>query len=577
MTELLKGIGVIKSQLKALPDKPGVYQMWDKQDNALYIGKAKSLKKRVASYTQPNRLSYRLAIMVSHTARMEFVVTQSEAEAFLIENQLIKQLAPRYNILLKDDKSFPYIAIDLAPAYPRIYKYRGAKRPRHEYFGPFTNAGDVTSTLAMLQKAFLLRSCKDSVFNNRSRPCLLYQIKRCCAPCVDMIKQDQYSRLVRDVTAFIKGSAIPMQEQLAKDMTTASRAQDYEEAMVLRDRLKALNFIQRQSGDAMRGIFDADVIGWVQQNQMICISVMFIRAEKLAGTYNFVAEESEEPIESFIGQFYTPDNKPKEIILMQPIENMDVITQALGVKLSAAQRGNRRALAEKAELNAKEALERKLLAAANFKVLTEKLAAFLGLEKLERIEIYDNSHIQGASAVAAMVVATSQGFDKKSYRRFNLETHGDDIASMQQVLARRLKYPNLPDLYIIDGGIAQYNAAQQALGDSACIISISESNPPIVYNNGQAVETPPELLLFIERLRDEAHRFAVGSSKSRHQKAVFNNSLDNAPHIGAARKHALLEHFGSVKAVKAASPEEIAAVPGLSKKIAKKLYDFLHE
>ncbi|GHU00652.1 UvrABC system protein C [Alphaproteobacteria bacterium] len=560
---------------------PGVYQMFGKDGQLLYVGKAKSLKNRVANYAAPGGMSYRIQMMVSQTCRMEFIIASSEAEAFLIENNLIKEKSPKFNILLKDDKSYPYIALDKSHEFPRIFKYRGAKRAGVAYFGPFTNAGEVGTTITLLQKAFLLRSCTDAMLRNRARPCLLYQIKRCCAPCTGLISAPDYAALVARTRDFMNGAATDLQDELRAAMTAASGAQNYEAAAEFRDRLAALNSIQLHATDNMRGLDNHDIVGWAEKSGLTAVHVLFIRAAKLVGGFSFVGESQDNFMPEFLGQFYLKFDRPREVILAAPIPEQDLVSVALKVPFSVAERGGRRALAAQANLNASESLTRRLASGASFAEGMRELSDFCGFP-VKRVEIYDNSHIQGTSAVGALVVATDEGFDKKSYRRFNLDTPGvggDDPASMREVLARRQKYGDFPDLFLLDGGQAQMAVGQEVLGAAAPILALAESEPPVVYIAGRRIlaeAIPRKTLLFLERLRDEAHRFAVGSNRARRARRDFDSELDKIPGIGQARRRALLAQFGSVRGVKGAGLAELASVAGIGQGRAKKLYEFFH-
>lgn len=602
----LSGAAYVVSRLAYFPERPGVYRMLNKEGKVLYVGKAKSLRRRLENYAHPERTCMRIQRMISEIARIEIIETTTEAEAFLLENDLIKRLKPYYNILLKDDKTFPHILITTKDEWPQMLKHRGSRTRKGEYFGPFASATAVNETLAVLQKAFLLRSCSDNVFYHRTRPCLLHQIKRCCAPCAGKISSEDYRALVEEACAFMHNKSTKVQSELALKMEQASAEMRYEEAAVLRDRIRALNQIQTQSAD-LDGIADCDVIGIYTDKEQSCIQVFFYRGSRSCGNYavfptQTAGQTDGEILEAFIGQFYMTHSLPKEILLSHELPRQEVVALAFStkagvtVKLSDKTRGNRKRLVDRSVMNAKEALLRKRLENSARSELLDQLRDLLNVKApIRRIETYDNSHIQGTSAVGAMVVATPDGFDKKSYRKFNISwdtfTPGDDFGMMREVLTRRFKRGlaenNLPDVIFIDGGEIQLRVALDVL---------KELNVPDVIAVGVAkgvdrnagketlhfADRPPlnlefdnPLLHYIQRLRDEAHRFAIGTHRIKRRNDTLVSALDEIKGIGAKRKKALLQHFGSVRAIKAVNVEEIAKVEGISPTLAQQIFDAL--
>lgn len=602
----LNGAAYVVSRLAYFPERPGVYRMLNKEGKVLYVGKAKSLRRRLENYAHPERTCMRIQRMISEIARIEIIETTTEAEAFLLENDLIKRLKPYYNILLKDDKTFPHILITTKDEWPQMLKHRGSRTRKGEYFGPFASATAVNETLAVLQKAFLLRSCSDNVFYHRTRPCLLHQIKRCCAPCAGKISSEDYRALVEEACAFMHNKSTKVQSELALKMEQASAEMRYEEAAVLRDRIRALNQIQTQSAD-LDGIADCDVIGIYTDKEQSCIQVFFYRGSRSCGNYavfptQTAGQTDGEILEAFIGQFYMTHSLPKEILLSHELPRQEVVALAFStkagvtVKLSDKTRGNRKRLVDRSVMNAKEALLRKRLENSARSELLDQLRDLLNVKApIRRIETYDNSHIQGTSAVGAMVVATPDGFDKKSYRKFNISwdtfTPGDDFGMMREVLTRRFKRGlaenNLPDVIFIDGGEIQLRVALDVL---------KELNVPDVIAVGVAkgvdrnagketlhfADRPPlnlefdnPLLHYIQRLRDEAHRFAIGTHRIKRRNDTLVSALDGIKGIGAKRKKALLQHFGSVRAIKAVNVEEIAKVEGISPTLAQQIFDAL--
>ena len=602
----LKGAPYVSNQLQFFPQRPGVYRMLDENGKVLYVGKAKNLRRRLENYAHPERTCIRIQRMISQIQRIEIIETTTESEAFLLENDLIKRLKPYYNILLKDDKTFPHILVTTKDEWPQLLKHRGSRKRKGEYFGPFASASAVNETLMVLQKAFLLRSCTDNVFYHRTRPCLMHQIKRCSAPCAGMISHEDYKALVDEACAFMHNKSTKVQSDLALKMEQASAEMRYEEAAVLRDRIRALNRIQSQSSD-LDGMADCDVIGIYTDKEQSCIQVFFYRGSRSCGNYasfptQTAGRTDADILEAFIGQFYMTHSIPKEILLSVELAEQEVVAQALSIKAGATvrisdkTRGNRKRLVERSVMNAKEALMRKRMEGAARAELLEQLQDLLGVNiPIRRIETYDNSHIQGTSAVGAMVVATPEGFDKKSYRKFNISwdtfTPGDDFGMMREVLTRRFKRGlserNLPDVIFIDGGEIQLRVALDVLHtlNISDVIAIGvakgvdrNAGKETLYFADRAplnLDFDNPLLHYIQRLRDEAHRFAIGTHRIKRRNDTLVSALDNIKGIGAKRKKALLQHFGSVHAIKAVSVEEIAKVEGISPALAQHIFDEL--
>lgn len=612
--DLDTGMAAIGETLKTLPNRPGVYRMQDKRGDVLYVGKAKSLKNRVASYVQMGRLPQRLLRMVAQTRSMTIVTTGSEAEALLLEAQLIKKFRPAYNVLLRDDKSFPFILLREDHDFPRIMKHRGAQRAKGKYFGPFASAGSVNQTLNALQKLFLLRSCTDSFFSNRSRPCLLYQIKRCSAPCVGRIGKEEYAELVEDSRNFLSGKSTEVQGKLGVQMEKASGALDFEMAAVYRDRLKALTFIQGNQAVNAAGLPDADIFALAAKGSTVCIQAFFIRGGQNWGHRSFFPAhttnvEIEEVFSSFLMQFYDRMPPPKLVLLDRELPDVELLAEALSTKaeykvsVSKPQRGDRRKLLEQASRNATEALERRLAESSTQAKIMREMVELLELDAVpDRIEIYDNSHIQGTNMVGGMVVAGPEGFRKNAYRKFNIKNPdiepGDDFAMMREVLERRFaraqkedperEKGEWPDLVLIDGGKGQMSAARDALAEIGVedVVMIGVSKGPdrnagretFHLPDGREINLPQNspVLFYLQRLRDEAHRFAIGAHRAKRAKAVGHSSLDDVPGIGPARKRAMLLHFGTAAAVKNASLEDLQGAPGVSATVAQKVYDYFH-
>jgi excinuclease ABC subunit C len=644
------GIAVLRAALRNVPSSPGVYRMLDRKGDALYVGKARNLKSRVQNYTHPTGLSNRLRRMVAETSSFEIVVTGTEAEALLLECNLIKRLMPRYNVLLRDDKSFPFIHLTAGHAFPQLTKFRGARDKPGAYFGPFASAGAVNRTLIALQKAFLLRSCSNSVFANRTRPCLLYQIKRCSAPCVGRIDGARYAALLDQAQAFLSGRSQEIQQRLAAEMDRAAEALDFEAAALIRDRIRALSLVQGHQDIHVPGLTDADVIAAHQAGGQTCVQVFFFRGGHNWGNRAyFPSHDRQMPVEevlgAFVGQFYDNRATPPLVLLSHVLAEQDLVAEALSlrggrVSLAVPQRGDKKKLVDRIAAAAREALGRRLAESASQRQLLDGVAAAFGVAvPLNRIEVYDNSHIQGSHAVGAMIVAGPDGLMKNAYRKFTIRgvrpsaedphpSHpqpspppqagdggvgasgaenapaapesagGDDYAMMREVFRRRfgraLKEDperargQWPDLVLIDGGQGQLTAAAAALaeigvGDLA-IAGIAKGpdrnagrerfflpgRPPF------SLEPRDPVLYFLQRLRDEAHRFAIGAHRAKRKAAIGRSPLDEIPGIGARRKQALLHRFGSARAVARAGLSEIERVDGISKAIAKKVYDHFH-
>ncbi|NSX54234.1 excinuclease ABC subunit UvrC [Sulfitobacter sp. 1151] len=611
----LTGHDCIQAYLKTLDTSPGVYRMLDDQARVLYVGKARNLTARVSSYARPSGHSGRIARMIRETASMMFLTTKTETEALLLEQNLIKQLKPRYNVLLRDDKSFPNILVAKDHGFPQIKKHRGAKKEKGAYYGPFASAGAVNRTLNQLQKVFQLRNCSDATFDSRTRPCLLYQIKRCSGPCVGKVSEADYAESVRDAERFLSGKSTGIQEKLAKDMAKASEEMEFERAAALRDRIRALTQVQSSQGINPRGVAEADVIALHMEGGQACVQVFFIRANQNWGNRDYYPRvgpdvEAPEVMEAFIGQFYSNKQPPRLILLSHPVENEDLVTDALTqkaerkVELAVPLRGEKAELITGAARNARESLARKMSETATQGKLLKGLAAAFDLDSPPaRIEVYDNSHIQGTNAVGAMIVAGPEGFLKSQYRKFNIKgddlTPGDDFGMMKEVLTRRFKRllkedPDRkedmwPDLLLIDGGAGQVSAVRQIMTemgvDDVAMIGVAkgvdrDAGKEEFHRTGQrpfALRHNDPVLYFVQRMRDEAHRFAIGTHRAKRSKAIGATPLDEVPGVGGARKRALLGHFGSAKAVSRANLTDLKAVDGISDTLAETIYDFFHE
>jgi len=611
----LTGYEVIRDYLKSLDGSPGVYRMLDAQARVLYVGKARNLKARVSNYARPTGHSGRIARMISETASMMFLTTRTETEALLLEQNLIKQLKPRYNVLLRDDKSFPNILVTDTHAFPMIKKHRGARKEKGSYYGPFASAGAVNRTLTQLQRVFMLRNCTDSVFESRTRPCLNYQIKRCSGPCVDKISKADYAQTVKDAERFLSGRSTEIQERLAVEMREASEAMEFERAAALRDRIKALTQVQTNQGINPRTVAEADIVALHVEKGQACVQVFFIRANQNWGNHDYyprLSADVEEPeiLQAFLGQFYQTKEPPKQIILSHPVEEPELLAQALSekagrkVEIIVPQRGEKAELIDGALRNARESLARKMAETATQAKLLRGVADAFGLENPpQRIEVYDNSHIQGTNAVGAMIVAGPDGFMKNHYRKFNIKgesiTPGDDFGMMKEVLTRRFKRllkedPDRenglwPDLLLIDGGTGQVSAVAEIMTEYGVsdipMVGVAkgidrDAGKEEFYRPGTnvfALRHNDPVLYFIQRMRDEAHRFAIGTHRAKRAKAVGATPLDDVPGVGATRKRALLAHFGSAKAVSRANLSDLKAVDGVSDALAETIYAFFHE
>ncbi len=607
-----RGIDVLRDALRTLPASPGVYRMVNRRGDILYVGKARHLKRRVTTYTQPQRLPIRLQRMVAETRKLEVISTASEVEALLLESNLIKRHRPRYNVLLRDDKSFPYILLTKDEAVPRLTKHRGAHKLAGDYFGPFASAGAVNRTITALEKAFLLRSCSDAVFSSRTRPCLLYQIKRCSAPCVNRIGPADYQALVAEAKAFLTGRAQGVKEELAAAMEAAAEALDFEQAARYRDRLRALAHIQSHQDVNLEGIDDADVIAATAEGGVTCIQVFFFRAGRNYGNRAyFPAHDKSLDVEAvlaaFLAQFYDGKPPPPLILVSHAVPQQSLIAEALTqraerkVTLALPRRGAKRSLMEQAQTNAREALGRRLAESSSQARLLRELAERLDLEgPPQRIEVYDNSHIQGSNAYGAMIVAGPEGFMKSAYRQFGIRGtgDGDDYAMMEEVLTRRFSRAlkedpdregkSWPDLVMIDGGRGQLQVAERVLAelgiDDLALLGVAKGperdagRERLFRPERQSLLLEPRdpVLYFIQRLRDEAHRFAIGTHRHGRTKSRLTSVLDAVPGIGAKRKKALLLHFGSAQAVSRAGLADLEAVPGISRTVAQKIHDHFH-
>jgi excinuclease ABC subunit C len=611
---------VIRRLARTLPNLPGVYRMIDRKGDVIYVGKARSLKARVNSYTRPSGHTNRIAAMIANTANMEFVTTVTEAEALLLEANLIKKHKPRYNVTLRDDKSFPYILIARDHPVPQIVKHRGARTRQGKYYGPFASAGAVNRTINALQKGFLLRSCTDSVFENRTRPCLLFQIKRCSAPCTGEIDAASYDALVAEAEAFLEGKSSEMKAKLASEMQVASDRLDFETAARCRDRIAAMSFVTSEQGINPEGVEEADVFALVQEGGHVCVQVFFFRSGQNWGNRAYFPRADRslgeaEILASFLAQFYDDKPLPKLILLSHALEEQALLAEAFctraghRIEILAPQRGEKRMLIDHALKNAREALGRRMAESQSQRKLLQGLSLAFALDAPpRRIEVFDNSHIQGSEPVGAMIVAGSEGFIKSQYRKFNMRSpagaEGDDFGMMREMLTRRYtrllkeeaegaprgdEIPLRPDLILIDGGQGQVSSALAVLADLGIhglpLIGIAKGEdrdagrehfyipgkPPFMLDSKDPV------LYYVQRLRDEAHRFAIGGHRARRSKAIGINPLDEIPGIGGRRKKALLLAFGSAKAVARASVADLEKVEGVSRQLAQTIYDFFHE
>ncbi|NIA71908.1 excinuclease ABC subunit UvrC [Pelagibius litoralis] len=611
---LARGLGVIADTVRTLSGSAGVYRMLNRRGDALYVGKARNLKRRVTAYTQLAKLPHRLQRMVAETVAMEVVETHTEVEALLLESNLIKRLMPRFNVLLRDDKSFPYILLSDDHAVPQLTKHRGAQNREGDYFGPFASAGAVNRTITALERAFLLRSCSDAVYASRTRPCLMYQIKRCSGPCVERISAADYQDLVQQARRFLSGRSQEVQQQLGNAMEAAAEKMDYESAAVYRDRIRALAHIQSHQDINIEGIDNADVIVAHEEGGQICVQVFFFRAGRNYGNRAYFPSHdkslaSGEVLGAFIAQFYENKPVPQTILVSHRPDELSLLAEALSVKaerkiqILQPQRGAKRKLIDNALHNAREALARRVAESSSQRRLLEGLAEVFGLESTpERIEVYDNSHIQGSEPYGGMIVAGPEGFTKNAYRKFRIKdpdtVAGDDYAMMREVLTRRFKRAlkedpersgeTWPDLVLLDGGQGQLSAGTEVLADLGLgdlpIAAIAkgpdrDAGRERIFMPGKPsfmLQPRDPLLYFIQRLRDEAHRFAIGSHRAGRSKARLRSVLDDVPGIGAKRKKALLLHFGAAKAVARAGLTDLEMVEGINKTVARKIYDHFH-
>jgi|TARA_B110000093_G_scaffold32176_1_gene32873 excinuclease ABC subunit C len=614
-TSPLTGHDLISDYLTRLDGSPGVYRMLDSESRVLYVGKAKSLKNRVASYARLQGHSARISRMISETSSMMFLTTKTETEALLLEQNLIKQLKPKYNVLLRDDKSFPNILVSHEHGFPQIKKHRGAKREKGNYYGPFASAGAVNRTLNQLQRFFLLRDCSDSQFEARTRPCLQYQIKRCCAPCVGYVKADEYVKLVRDAERFLGGKSTRIQAELAQDMLSASENMEFERAAALRDRIKAMTQVQTSQGINPQGVPEADVIALHMEGGQACVQVFFIRGNQNWGNRDYypriVGDISiTEVMQAFVGQFYADRDPPRMVLLSDPIEDQSLMAEALTaklgrkVKIALPIRGEKLELVTGAKRNARESLARRMSESASQIRLLKGLAEAFDLPKPpQRIEVYDNSHIQGTNAVGGMIVAGPEGMIKSQYRKFNIKgddiTPGDDFGMMKEVLGRRFKRllkedperksEAWPDLLLIDGGAGQVSAVRDIMREwgvnDIAMIGVAKgidrnAGKEEFYRTGKpvvALRQNDPVLYFVQRLRDEAHRFAIGTHRAKRAKSNMKNPLDDIDGVGPKRKKALLAHFGSAKAVIRANLVDLKAVEGVSDAMAEIIFNHFQQ
>ena len=605
------GKEVIRKELSLIPKSPGIYRMLNHKGDILYVGKAKSLPNRLKSYVSEKNHIIRTERMLSQTFKIEITTTANESEALLLEANLIKKFKPKFNILLKDDKSFPFIFIGNKDQWPQVTKHRGKKDKDGFYFGPFASAGSANWTIKMLQKIFLLRVCDDTTFKNRKRPCILYQIKRCSGPCVGYVEKNDYKNSVDDAIKFISGKSREIQKNLSKQMEEASEKLDFEKASIFRDRIKSLNIIQSSQRINEANLVEADVIAAYKESGKTCIQVFFYRSKQNWGNQSYFPKHDpdqniSEIMSSFLMQFYENKNVPKLIILNLDIKDKKLIEQTLSAKdkknisITIAKKGTKAKVVSLAEKNAKESLNRKLYETNNNKSLFEGVSKKFNLKNnISLVEVYDNSHIQGTNSVGAMVTFGDEGFIKKRYRKFDIKTRNaeqDDYAMLREVLTRRFKrailekenYLTFPDLVLIDGGKGQYSAVREVLNELGLydipMIAIAKSklrnsgNETFFYNGKTfKFEKNDPTLFFLQRLRDEAHRFAINAHRAKRQKGIRRSLLDQINGIGSMKKRALLNHFGSAKAVESASFDEIKSVTGVEEKVAKKIYNFFHE
>ena len=611
----LRGVECIRHYVNMLDGSPGVYRMLGEKGEVLYVGKAKHLRNRVRNYLNPKAQGKRIERMISSTASMMFLTTKTETEALLLEQNLIKQLKPQFNVLLRDDKSFPTIYISTDHPFPQIRKHRGKREQTGKHFGPFASASAVNRTINQLQKVFLIRNCSDSIFNNRTRPCLQYQIKRCSAPCVGLIEEKTYAELVNDAQSFLLGKTSRIQQNLATKMDLASKSLEFEKAAAFRDRIQALTQVQSVQGINPQTVTESDVIGLYLENGKACVQVFFIRSHQNWGNKSFFLNtgegaEADEILKAFLGQFYANKHPSKEILLSHPIEDFNLMETMLSdirgrkVKLTIPKRGEKALLIENAVRNARESLNRKMSEVTSQILLFESLANRIGLEDIpEIIEVYDNSHTQGSYQYGTMITVGKEGFLKSSYRKYKIKNEqlspGDDYGMMREVFTRRFQRLieedpekttiSWPNLIIVDGGQGQLSVAKEILEnfglDEICVISVSKGpnrkqdteTIHLADSTRIKLEKNDSVLFFIQRIRDEAHRFAIGTHRAARRKTIRSSSLDAVPGVGAGRKHALLTHFGSAKEIKKAGIDDLKAVRGISESLAQKIHSHFNE
>ncbi len=605
------GKEVIKKELPLIPKLPGVYRMLNTKNEILYVGKAKNLPNRLKSYITEKNHIIRTERMLSQTKKIEITTTSNESEALLLEANLIKKYKPKFNILLRDDKSFPFIFIGNKDEWPQIKRHRGKKTKEGFYFGPFASAGSANWTIKMIQKIFHLRVCEDTVFKNRERPCILYQIKRCSGPCVGYIKKEEYKRSVDDSIEFVSGKSRKIQKNLSNQMEKASEDLDFEKAVILRDRIKALNIIQSSQRINEANLMEADVIAGYKESGKTCIQVFFYRSKQNWGNQAFFPKHDPDEklsniLNSFVSQFYENKSVPSLIILSENIEEKNLIEQTLSkkeskqVNISVAKKGSKLKVINQAIKNAKDSLNRKLYESQNNKGLFDSISKKFNLEtNISLIEVYDNSHIQGTNSVGALITFGEEGFVKKRYRKFNIkkkDNEQDDYGMIREVLNRRFKraiqekdnFLSFPDLVMIDGGKGQYSSARETMNELGLhdipVIAIAKgkyrnSGNETFFHNGKdyKFEKNDPTLFFLQRIRDESHRFAISAHRAKRKKGITKSLLDQIQGIGSIRKRALLNHFGSARAVESASLDEIKTVEGVEEKVAKKIYNFFHE
>ena len=605
------GKEVIKKELPLIPKLPGVYRMLNDKGEILYVGKAKNLPNRLKSYIAEKNHIIRTERMLSQTKKLEITTTSNESEALLLEANLIKKHKPKFNILLRDDKSFPFIFIGNKDVWPQIRRHRGKKNKEGFYFGPFASAGSANWTIKMIQKIFHLRVCDDTVFKNRERPCILYQIKRCSGPCVGYVEKEDYKKTVDDAIEFVSGKSRKIQKSLSDQMEKASEDLDFEKAVILRDRIKSLNIIQSSQRINEANLIEADVIAGYKESGKTCIQVFFYRSKQNWGNQAFFPKHDPDEslsniLNSFVSQFYENKSVPSSIIISEEIKEKNLIEKTLSkkegkqVNLSVAKKGSKLKVINQATKNAKESLNRKLYESQNNRELFDSVASKFNLEtNINLVEVYDNSHIQGTNSVGALIAFGEEGFIKKRYRKFNIKSkknEQDDYGMMREVLNRRFKraiqekdnYLSFPDLVIVDGGKGQYSVARDSLNELGLheipIIAIAKgkfrnSGNETFFHNGKEYKFNKNdpTLFFLQRIRDESHRFAISAHRAKRKRGISKSLLDQIEGIGSIRKRALLNHFGSARAVESASLDEIKSVDGVEEKVAKKIYNFFHE